>query len=307
MQRIKYINFMMCVTLCIHAKESCIVTNNDAGFFSNFLIAIGALDAYERGMYASLKIDYDNEGLYYDPARGRNWWTYYFEPIELGIQNAKYKKITRKEFGTLADNVLITMQRERAAYLVQKYIHIKPHIKNKIDRFVYDNFADSFVIGLHYRATDQVENPPATYEEVFAALDAMLKVLSLERYKIFVATDAQGFLDALCKRYSCVVYTQSYRCKDRKGIHLDVSFDNYTKGEEALIDAVLLSKTNVLMRVGSNLSFTSKLFNATLPVFEINISYDAARHGVKPLRVDNVALMKLAATYSAQVVGLKKQ
>ena len=53
------------------------------GFFSAFRNILAAIYIYEQKMdcYAGLEIDFEDNGLYYDPLLGKNSWNYYFSTL----------------------------------------------------------------------------------------------------------------------------------------------------------------------------------------------------------------------------------
>jgi hypothetical protein len=83
--------FQICPVAGELEQGSFLVLNNpmNSGFFAVFNSVLGTLDAYEKGIYAGLEINL-NTGLYLDPHKGTNWWTYFFEPIYLGEKGTAY-------------------------------------------------------------------------------------------------------------------------------------------------------------------------------------------------------------------------
>lgn len=249
--------------------------NRGAGFFACFQSVIGALDIYEKGDYTgcSVRLEW---GLYVDPTVGPNWWEYYFEPIELGIQDEHtvVKRFSKKMKEDCAYNAISTISRERAYELIQKYVLIKPHIQEKIDTFVENHFSNTYVIGVHYRGTDKCsEASLVSYAEVYNTLENIIiecKQAGHCNYKIFIATEDARFLDYMQEHsdpaYLC--YYPAIRSRNGKPIHFDRS-NSYRLGEEALIDCILLSKCSLLLRTQSNLSASAGNFNPQLPVISL--------------------------------------
>ncbi len=157
------------------------------------------------------------------------------------------------------------MSREEAHRLIEKYIVVKKPLQKKIEAFIKNHFQDSFIIGIHYRGTDKIsEAPRISYEKVFKEIEKAIK--GHDSYKLFVATDEQAFLDAISVRYKGkVIFIEAIRSTNGKAIHSSQK-NGYQKGEEAVLDCVLLSKTNLLLRTASCLSACSTFFNPTLPV-----------------------------------------
>jgi hypothetical protein len=83
-------------------------------------------------------------------------------------------------------------------------------------------------------------------EEVFLEIEKAARRRT--KYKLFVATDEQAFLDAISTRYKGkVIYLDAIRSTNGKAVHASRK-NAYRKGEEALLDCVLLSKTNLLIQ-----------------------------------------------------------
>ena len=64
----------------------CAAGEDASGLFSEVAAAIGCLaevDAHPE-LYAGMRIDFGDRGLYHEPARGLNWWEDFFEPVAIG-------------------------------------------------------------------------------------------------------------------------------------------------------------------------------------------------------------------------------
>ena len=242
--------------------------NNPIGMFANFNYVVSLLYEYESHPYAGLEVDFGETGLYYDPQKGPNWWEYYCEPIRLGSKRrSSIKKFTPKEFSHYASRVEKSFNRNLVNGLINKYIKLKPHIQNKIEQFYNDHFKGQYVICVHYRGTDKIHEAPfVPYEIVIDSLNEHIAKNQLENYKIFVATDEERFLQMMNERYpgSIIAYS-TLRSNDNHAVHVFAK-ENYLKGEEAIIDCLLLSKGDFLIRTSSNLSIWSTYFNPSIPV-----------------------------------------
>ncbi len=242
------------------------------GLFNMFSMVLGLLHIYDQGELAGAKVDFKDQGLYYDAAYGPNWWQYYFEPIELGSAiGATYIVSTTDHHCHLSCQGEFNMTRERAGYLLQKYVQPKPHIQQKIKEFKQKYFGSAYVIGIHYRGTDKSsEAPRVPYEQVKEEVSRYLKKFKNRKVKIFVATDEQAFLDYMKREFINVVYLEdSIRSDTGFPVHLLFN-QNYKKGEDAVLDCLLLSKCNMLIRTSSSLSLFSTYFNPNMRVVELN-------------------------------------
>ena len=241
------------------------------GLFCVFNTVLGALDAYDKGSFQGLVVDFKDKGLYYDSEVGLNWWNYYFEPIHLGVEEGQQLKLFpqyRKTIFSLTG--AYDMSLERAHALIQKYIRIKPALAEKIDELFERDFKGNYVIGVHYRGTDKKsEASVVEYEEFKRNVD---EVSGGKECKIFVATDDAKFFQFMKAKYPQQVFgLDAIRSSNGKPVHF-TGRENFRKGEEAVIDALLLSKCQYLIRNSSNLSYCSREFNPTIPTRELNVS-----------------------------------
>ncbi len=247
-----------------------------AGLFATFNAVLGAIDHYENGHFKSLKIDF-NEGLYFDPSKGPNWWEYFFEPINIGVEKESKHYFTQTDISYLA-MYFFQVNIYRSFALCQKYIRLKPDIEKELDLFVTENFSNHFVIGVHHRGTDKlIENPIVPYEKTYQALCEVINQLTpeqKEKLRIFVATDDQHFLTFISQRFPAIVFCHNFaRSKDSTPLHAsDTNFysNNYQKGKEAVIDCFSLSKCHILIRPAcSCLSFVSKCLNPYRQIIDL--------------------------------------
>ncbi len=242
----------------------------DAGMFSHFLSVLGFLEHYEQGHYAGIKIDFNNRGLYYDEKYGLNWWEYYFAPLAIGsTEQAVVKKCIPRDCMTTAYFAIDHLSRQRAFELIQKYIEMKPDIKETLEDFIKTQFNSNFIIGVHYRGTDKITSGEArlvAYEEVLQVITNHINEEQLTDYKIFVATDECQFLNYLQNYFpNRIIYQEAQRSSNGQAVHIGTS-NPYQTGREALLDALLLSRCHILIRTSSNLSLCSSYFNPSIPV-----------------------------------------
>lgn len=245
-----------------------------AGMFSCFIEIIALMKCHEMGYYKGIEIDCKEKGVYYDRNYGNNWWNYYFAPVCYGKkENIRY--IDADPPYALSCQTEKHTSREEGFALLQKYVHIKPHIQKKIDDFERDNLKNHFVISIHYRGTDKVtEAPFVAYERILHEVFLVMDQYGKKNYKIFIATDEYQFLNYMIDSFGDMIcfYKDAIRSNDGLPIHLNPNFSPYKLGEDAVIDCVLLSKGNYLIRTSSNLSYISTFFNPNMPVKEMNFS-----------------------------------
>ncbi|MEI6791265.1 MAG: nodulation protein NodZ, partial [Myxococcaceae bacterium] len=235
-------------------------------------------------------------GEYYDSKIGPNWFDYYFLPVSLGglkklstnanktalhwlnesqeFPNTHFIKTNNDTYHWLVQHHPERLtNREEIIALWSKYVHVRPEIEHQIQQFVRANFESNFVIGIHYRGTDKSREAPRTkYEKVTEEIKHQVALRNLSHYKIFVATDEQAFVSYLESEFpNKIMYlSDTERSKDGKPLHLNKQDQQYKIGKAALLDSLLLSKTDLLIRTSSNLSRWSTYFNPDLPVIELS-------------------------------------
>ncbi len=262
-------------------KPAFILISRPQGLFSELDDVWGLVNCFEQKQCSALKVDFGKTGLYYDPAVGPNWFDYYFLPIDLGNRGATYTEINHPYGRGFEHPEIHKVSLEKISSIVKKYIIVKPEIEHDIQNFVKDNFSDKFVIGVHYRGTDKAEEAPrVAYTKVSEEIRHQAREHHLRRFKIFLATDEKQFLDFLETEFPRDVITVpgTERSTNGNPLHIGKDKDLYKTGKDAIIDCILLSRTNLLIRTSSNLSRWSTYFNPKLKVIELS-----KRHGEESL------------------------
>lgn len=253
------------------------------GFFSVFNTVVGWCAELEKlkrkGELAGYELDFGKIGLYYDKKHGNNWWHYYFEPIKAGSSaGARVVQPTDDETTTLSVYAESHMSRQHAHAIIEKYIHIRKNIAHKIHDFYQKNMRNNFVIGVHYRGTDKrCEAPRVSYqtmlEKIHSAIELYHNANEQQPLKIFVATDEVAFLEYMRAKFpGKIICIRAIRSKGDRPVHAPSKASAYKKGEDAILDCILLSKCSVLVRVASNLSSCSEQFNPQMPVIFVKKS-----------------------------------
>lgn len=95
--------------------------------------------------------------------------------------------------------------------------------------------------------------------------------------KLFISSDDPAFVDWFAKaadgKLAVVIHPDEERSRNGLAIHYDPSGNKYRKGFEALVNCLLLSRCNALLRTSSFLSAWSSIFRPELPVTLLNEPY----------------------------------
>jgi hypothetical protein len=266
------------------------------GLFSEFHSVLGALHYGLTHGAAGVRVTFASP-LYVDSARGPNWWLYFFERDLMRFDDGDAACdeivlngiVTRYgRYGGFADVVqgctpyLYPMTFGLHRRTLHRYVTQFATIRGEIQRAAAERAAalfepGAFVVGVHYRGTDAVHQrwdgflrhyrsdrvPYATYAaEVRRVLDEAAPAL----YHVFVATDEQACLAFMRREFGDrVVAVDAPRAgDDGTAVHLDLTRSPWTKGESAMLDALLLASTDYLVKGRSNLSDASLVFNPDL-------------------------------------------
>jgi hypothetical protein len=210
------------------------------------------------------------DGLYLDTAFGPDWWNYYFEPIDIGRGAGPERVVDPYFHDHCAYTVERGLPRKAGAALVERYVSIKPSVRATADAYVARHWAGAYTIGVHYRGTDKWEDARRVpYDEVAAVVRGAMR--GHEPCRIFLATDESQFVEYMTAQFAGrVVYRDMFRSRDGRPMDVFNDDGNFQKGLDAVVDCLLLSRTNFLVRTASNLSLCATLFNAQLDQVLLN-------------------------------------
>lgn len=256
----------------IYVKKQSTTTQGLGADFANVL---SLLHLYEMGLCSGVETNYGKTGNYYDPAWGENWWQYYFEPLKVGDP----KNSTICEHASFVNGPISTLAatREENFALIEKYIKIRQPILDEIDyltKNVFEKF--SFVLGVFHRGTDKhIDAATMTYDEVGDRVENTLKMLPFlpNERALFVTSDEAQFIPYMENRFGSILYLKNKeRSSNGQPIHF-ISSDRYQAGRYALIDCLLFSKTDLMLRMDSNLGQIATFFSPKTPEILMNKSY----------------------------------
>ena len=141
------------------------------------------------------------------------------------------------------------VRRRKANDLIKRYIRVKPQILSRVDQLQAERFGDGPVLGIQLRGSDKGSAKSSA---------KLMRIISPEQYypyidqylaenagcRIFVATDQVQFLDQLRDRYGEKIISlpaaRSSGALATFNVH-DRQTSNYNKGEEVLVDCLLLA------------------------------------------------------------------
>lgn len=249
------------------------------GFFAQMNWCLYMLRYCERcGLLPDIRLTDD---IYLDHKRGPNWLNYYFdasEPMALGKITSQVRPTTKisdiRQIG-LSSEPNITL--DDGARILRKYLRPKPCISKMVNDFWRALNVDGPVLGVHFRGTDKsLEAPRVSWGYCLTVIEKYLHE-NTNLAAVFVASDEQKFIDFIKIAVTAVpVYFRDdhYRSTDDRPVHTSIESGGYEKGEDALVNALLLAKCAILIRTTSFLSAWASIFNPDLKVVLLNKPYD---------------------------------
>lgn len=223
---------------------------------------------------------------FYVRIKGESWLDYFFDSLALtevdrkilGSGSIQYSRISDIGQMGLPFEYDSLMTLESANRLLGNQLRIKPEIQDYVESFVDEHFGHKVVLGIHYRGTDKKsEAPSVPWEYVAKTIANYLEANPLVG-ALFVASDDGDFIEWIRSRFDqidVVFHQDQERSRDGYAIHVRSGVgDNYIKGKEALVNSLLLSKCDALIRTASFLSAWSSIFNPALPVVMLNKPFD---------------------------------
>jgi Nodulation protein Z (NodZ) len=255
------------------------IATNHSGFFGQLYWCLCIFQYCDgHGLIPYLRLTSE---VYLDHERGPNWFDYYFDLPGPTISDqvkrrVRYTKILR-DYLDLGPPIAPRMSIDEGARTVRKYLRPKPHINAMVDDFWRTLSVDGPVVGVHFRGTDKTtEAPRVSWGYSLNVLEDYLRKHQAIR-AVFVASDELAFIDFIKKSVkSLPVYSHDdhYRSKGNRPVHTAIEGGGYEKGEDALVNALLLAKCSTLIRTTSFLSAWASLFNPDLKVILLNKPYE---------------------------------
>ncbi len=278
-----------------------------AGFAACVLTVLNYLRYCEReGLVPVVQIDESCRSRFLEAHYGDNAWEQFFEPVgpwssaELqrlldGPDAAAYAARLRHVNDSLPDAIkadddsIFTWtfgrwrthppddlrgwfdeQRRKGRETVRRFVRVKPHVQEKVDLFVARDLQDAHVLGLHMRGTDLHYAPPVSPAEYFDPIDRYLG--AHPDALLYLATDQVQYLDVVRRRYGDIVL--SYDCLRSSTATAPFEMDEgspYRKGEDVLIDILILSRCNHLIRGASNIPEMAIYFSDGLESLDLSL------------------------------------
>lgn len=186
-----------------------------------------------------------------------------------------------------------------------KYLKFNNLIYEKVDNYIL-KFKDKRILGVHYRGTDKNKVGWVTNISIYEFIKILDYHLKLYKYDIiFISTDEHSFIHTMKrmydKKYTILFYDSEKNSQNNNSIHLnrltiitnkikiikknknnlnnkillEKDLEKETKYNELLlenviINSLILSKCDLVLKTHSQVSAYSKIFNPNLNIYRVN-------------------------------------
>jgi hypothetical protein len=280
--------------------------DRNAGFSVMMTYALnGVRLAIQKNLLPVINFDHSDRKYFYDKLLGPNIWDYYWEPV-MGMT---FERLTNLIQSSRVDPFLVTTlsgqeicnahlidsqriatypvgyeivtdrtkwmseKRDLGRKFVAKYIKIKPRILEKVDLLGLQYFDGCFVFGVHIRGTDLFYAEATKPDDYFIEIEKLASVHNLDYYKVFIATDQVQFVELFRKRFGDrLVCYDSIRSSNQIAPFKHTGVSQYRKGEDVLIDILLLSKCNHVLKCAASVGEYALWFNPEVPYTDFSLN-----------------------------------
>jgi hypothetical protein len=231
------------------------------GFGARFVKTLELLN-YAKRHNVELNIEYG-----YKDKKKSKYFSRLFQPTSKRFfSNNKYIKIEdTSEIEKGVDLNLLLDIKSANKMLLETYV-LSDSLKLELDDFIETNFKDERVLGVHYRGTDKEGEAPRLQEDLF--FQEIQKYIEKGFSKIFISTDEVAILEKVKIFFYPipVIYRQdAFRSADGDQFHRKAENAKDLINHDALMNILILSKTDFLLKTASIMSDCCFIFTPNLP------------------------------------------
>ena len=271
--------------------------DGDAGFCAMLTYTLNGIRmAVHDGAVPVVRYGREATRFFYDSSRGENVWEYYFEPVSTvryeelrtaldrgEVSPQQVHSFTRRQIcdwhhsdsdriatfwaKDVPEDPSVWMEAKRALgrKYVSEFVRVKPHVTEKVNTYWHSWIRPQFTIGVHIRGTDFAYAEPTSPLAYFEAIDQYLANRATGPFRIFLATDQSQFVDLFRQRYGeRLIAYDCLRSNRRRPPYKFSSASPYKRGEDVLIDVLLLSRCDFLFKGAAAAGECALWFNSSL-------------------------------------------
>jgi hypothetical protein len=259
------------------------IRSGGCGFFGDVAMALNGLRFAENNN-AQCAVHWGRQSLYFDEKHGANVWDYYFKESAFSFSGkpsrSRQLAVSYRPSAKEYERYEGLNYRHSVARALDRFCQPKDHVQELLSSYQHECFSTHGNLGIHVRMTDAAmgyENRNAgQIENYIFEVESWVK--KNPRGKIFLATDDNKTISLFESRYGAKVHYRScLRSDDNTSIHGHydggVSGSAYQKGLDVLVDALLLSRCDQLIRCHSRVTWYSLCANPDLYFVDTDAKY----------------------------------
>jgi len=166
--------------------------------------------------------------------------------------------------------------------VLRRNFAISDPLAQQLEAFKQAHFHGDFIVGLHYRGTDKsIEAPRSSYDDAVQtarrALQAAAAALHGKPVVLFVASDEARFVEyvkAEIPEFRVVMVDEALRSSDSRPLHQTGQGQGLRKAMDAMLDALLLGESDVLIKTASGLSGWATIFGKAMPIILLSQPFE---------------------------------
>lgn len=221
---------------------------------------------------------------------GLNIWTQFFQQETITKKDKVRLALTEHgvPFGVHLGPYPLPREREVFHNAYSTFLKVRPHILKKVERFVKSNFLGKKVLGLHIRGTDTLFDRSRPSLPLKYYIDLLNFYFESQEYdSVFLLSDQQHTINTLKEAFPRKIIT--YDCKriPSTGINSLIyrkesdwivqnkftKGSGYRRGENVLVEILILSQVSLLLKTVSQMSTLSIVINNKLPYVNLDIDF----------------------------------
>ena len=217
----------------------------------------------------------NNENAYQDDLNNKNTWGQWFVHDDWNEEDV-IRDVGGIHYGSFIGGWIHESSRVQYYNLMKKHLVVRDHILKKIDDFKSKYFDGNKILGIHIRGNEIFHDntrPKLSFNYYKHKIDLYLDKGNYN--KVFVCSDQIHTINKLKDIYGekMIVYpTLTYSPNGSHDYVYQKSLPNegYIRGEDILIESILLTKTDFLLRTLSGITLYSTIYNPELDYCDID-------------------------------------
>ncbi|MBU6277455.1 MAG: hypothetical protein KGQ61_12535 [Planctomycetes bacterium] len=273
--------FLRCVATAVPGVRIGIMSR-PCGFFANFFMTLRGL-AFCDSIGAVGVPWWGSHCLYLDETTAPNPWDHFFyapEHADRGLGGAGCPTLSYHPNALPMSAYRAATPRLAAHSLMQRFAEPRRDVLEACDRFITGAFGSQPWIGVHVRATD-ARRPHESRTSVPVDLvhgEIARRLDQVPGQLIFLASDDAHTIDEFRERYGDKIrYRDCIRSTDGSSLHGHydggVSMPAHEKARDVIIDALILSRCDFLIRTHSSVTTYSLCRSPELPYVDLQKEY----------------------------------